>query len=338
MRRAAFITAVASALVATGAGLAAPTPLDPSVPQVAIFYYAWYGTPAADGTWLHWGQGDNTPPGRIGSNYYPVRGPYSSGVASVVRAQMREIAATGIDTVIVSWWGPGSVEDARLRPIAAAAKAAGLGLALHVEPWPGRTPAAVVAALRDLTGLGIRDVYVYDSTSAPDEEWHAALSGLTGFRVFAHTSLPGKALNGGFQGLYTYDVLVYDGGSFGRMCTGARTLGLLCAPSVGPGFDSSRATGDARVRQRADGGWYDHMWQAAVTAAPDVVTITSYNEWHEGTQIEPARAAGRSYLSYDGAWGRRGADAQRAYLDRTSYWVDRVRGVTRTSARARRSQ
>jgi hypothetical protein len=338
MRRAAFITAAAGALVAAGVGSAAPTPLDPPVPQVAIFYYAWYGTPAVDGAWLHWGQGGNSPPRRIGSNYYPVRGAYSSGVGSVVRAQMREIAAMGIDTVIVSWWGPGSVEDARLRPIAAAAKAAGLGVALHVEPWPGRTPAAVVAALRNLGGLGIRDVYVYDSTSTPDEEWRAALSGLTGFRVFAHTSLPGKALKGGFQGLYTYDVLVYDGSSFGRMCTTARRLGLLCAPSVGPGFDSFRATGDSRIRPRNDGGWYDHMWQAAVRAAPDVVSITSYNEWHEGTQIEPARAAGKAYLTYDGAWGRRGVHAQRAYLDRTSYWVGRLRGATTTPARASRSQ
>ena len=338
MRRAAFITAVAAALAATGLGNAAPTPLDPPVPRVAIFYYAWYGNPAADGSWLHWGQAGNLPPRQIASSYYPARGPYSSGVASVVRAQMREIAATGVDTVIVSWWGPGSVEDARLRPVAAAARAAGLGVALHVEPWPGRTPLGVVEALRGLKGMGIRDVYVYDSASAPDDEWRSALSELRGFRVFAHTSLPGKALRGGFQGLYTYDVLVYDGSSFARMCASARKLGLLCAPSVGPGFDSFRATGDPRVRPRRDGGWYDHMWQAAVRAAPDVVTITSYNEWHEGTQIEPARAAGKGYLTYDGAWGHSGADAQRAYLDRTGYWIDRLRGVTRSSAGAGRSQ
>jgi hypothetical protein len=121
------------------------------------------------------------------------------------------------------------------------------------------------------------------------------------------------------------------------MCAGARRLGLVCAPSVGPGFDAFRATGDARVRQRNDGGVYDHMWQAAVRASPDVVTITSYNEWHEGTQIEPARATG-GYLTYDGAWGRKGTDAQRAYLDRTAYWVERLRGVRATTARVSRAQ
>ena len=30
------------------------------------------------------------------------------------------------------------------------------------------------------------------------------------------------------------------------------------------------------------------MWKAAIRAGADRVTITSYNEWHEGTQIEPA--------------------------------------------------
>ena len=332
MRRAAFIAAVA-ALASAGVAGGAPRPADRPAPQVAIFYYAWYGTPAADGAWLHWGQGGSTPPRLIASNFYPARGPYSSGQGSVVRAQMREIAATGIDTVIVSWWGPGSLEDARLRPVAAAAHAAGLHVALHVEPWAGRTPEGVVQALHGLSGLGIRDVYVYDSADYPDEEWKTALAGLTGFRVFAHTPLPGKALKGGFQGLYTYDTLVYDGSSFARMCQGARQLGLLCAPSVGPGFDSRRATGDPRVRERGDGRWYDQMWRSAIRASPDVVTITSYNDWHEGTQIEPARAVGAPYRSYDGAWGLRGLQAQRAYLDRTAYWIDRLRSLVEAPLR-----
>ena len=143
-------------------------------------------------------------------------------------------------------------------------------------------------------------------------------------RVFAHTSLAGKARKGGFQGLYTYDVLINDGRSFRRMCNSARRLGLACAPSVGPGFDSFRATGELRIRPRSDGRWYDHMWSAAVRATPDVVTITSYNEWHEGTQIEPSRVMPGPYESYDGAWGLTGRKARSAYLDRTAYWVDRL--------------
>ena len=54
--------------------------------------------------------------------------------------------------------------------------------------------------------------------------------------------LPGKAAAGGFAGLYTYDVRVYNGSSFPRMCAAARMRNLLCAPSVGPGFDALRAT------------------------------------------------------------------------------------------------
>jgi hypothetical protein len=110
------------------------------------------------------------------------------------------------------------------------------------------------------------------------------------------------------------------------MCTQARRLGLLCAPSVGPGYDARHATTDARVQPRHDGRRYDAMWSAAVRGNADVVTITSYNEWHEGTQIEPARRAGPRYADYEGAWGRSGRSAATAYLDRTAYWSGRFRG------------
>ena len=73
------------------------------------------------------------------------------------------------------------------------------------------------------------------------------------------------------------------------------------------------------------------MWDRAIRAQPDIVTITSYNEWHEGTQIEPARAVGPPYLSYEGAYGLNGKAAERAYLDRTAYWVKRLRAPVRAS-------
>jgi hypothetical protein len=224
------------------------------------------------------------------------------------------------------------VEDVRLQGVVAAVRAHGLRAALHVEPYEGRTPGNLVAELERLRPLGISDAYVYDPSLSPDEEWRAANERLGEMRVFAQTSLPGRAAAGGFDGLYTYDVLTLDGSSFGRMCEAARQLDLLCAPSVGPGYDARRATGDQRIRPREDGATYDRMWRAAVSSGADLVTVTSYNEWHEGTQIEPARRQ-RNYRCYEGAWGRRGSSAETAYLARTATWVARyAERLTQNSA------
>jgi hypothetical protein len=235
---------------------------------------------------------------------------------------MAEIAAARVGVVIVSWWGTGSVEDARLPAVISAARSVRLRVAIHIEPYPGRTPQTVAADVTRLRQLGIVDFYVYGSSASPDGEWAVTNLELRGVRLFANTGLPGKAATGGFAGLYTYDVLQYDGSSFSRMCASARALHLVCAPSVGPGYDA-RMVGDPRLRSRADGATYDGMWRDAIRAAPDVVTITSYNEWHEGTQIEPSIAAGFGYMSFDGAWGLSGPAARRAYLDRTALWVGR---------------
>jgi glycoprotein endo-alpha-1,2-mannosidase len=294
--------------------------------DVAIFYYAWYGTPARDGAWLHWSQGGSRPPRDVGATFYPARGPYSSSDAAVVDAHMRDMAEAGVTTVVVSWWGRGSIEDAHLPHLKTAAARQRLRLAVHVEPYANRTVETVAADLAHLRSLGIRDVYVYDSSTLPDQDW-ATLNGLVDdMRLFANTRLPGKAKAGGFDGLYTYDVLLYDGDLFPRLCAQARRLGLLCAPSVGPGYDARNATPDRRIRPRRSGATYDEMWRGAIRSYADVVTITSYNEWHEGTQIEPARPAGDRYQSYDGAWGTSGVAAQRAYLERTTYWSFRFRG------------
>jgi len=236
---------------------------------------------------------------------------------------MADIAAASIDTVIVSWWGAGSIEDARLPAVIAAAHNAGLRVAIHVEAYQGRTPTSVAADVARLATLDITDFYVYDSTLSADADWTAMNKSLTGVRLFADTPLPGKAAAGGFAGMYTYDVYTYTGSSFRRVCASAHRIGIVCAPSVGPGYDARRATGDQHVRSRQNGATYDSMWRAAIAARSPVVTITSYNEWHEGTQIEPARGGRPGYYSYNGAWGLRGKAAQRAYLDRTAFWVER---------------
>ena len=237
---------------------------------------------------------------------------------------MGQIAHTGVGEVVVSWWGRGSSEDARLPLVIREARRAGLEVAAHLEPYGGRSIDSVRTDLGYLRKLGIRDVYVYDPFSLGDAGWAALIPTQKRMRLLAQTPFVARAAAAGFAGVYTYDVLNFS--HFGHLCGMAHAHHLLCAPSVGPGFDSRRATGNLQVRDRRNGATYDALWRAAIRAHPDLVTITSFNEWHEGTQIEPARTrppAGFGYESYDGAWGRHGRAATRAYLDRTAYWVRR---------------
>ena len=236
---------------------------------------------------------------------------------------MAEIAATGVRQIVVSWWGKGSPEDARLPAVLAAARSRGLDVAVHLEPYGGRTVASVGTDVAYLRTLGVRDFFVYHATDFAAGDWAALTAHLSGVRMFAQTPLAGFAKAGRFQGVYTYDILTEGGAKFARFCAEAHREGLLCAPSVGPGYNADRATGDPRGKQRRSGATYDAMWTAALRAHADFVTITSYNEWLEGTQIEPAQTR-RGYRSYVGAWGAHGRAAADAYLRRTAYWVSHL--------------
>jgi hypothetical protein len=318
-----------AALVALLA-LCLPGPASAGTAVVSAFYYPWFGSPE-DGGYAHWAQNGHAPPVDIASNYYPAYGPYSSSNAAVIATQLWEAAHAGIDELAVSWWGWGSAEDAVLPDVLAGATRAGMQIAVHIEPYSGRTVASVVADAGHLRSLGIRTLYIYKPFAgiAP-AEWAAANDELRaqGMTVFAQTALVGQAATGHFSGVYTYDIVTYGARLFARLCSQAHAVHLLCAPSVGPGYDARRAVGDPRVKPRRYGGTYDGMWQAALAAGADRVTITSFNEWQEGTQIEPAiplRLGEYRYVSYDGAWGLHGSEAANAYLSRTAYWANLFR-------------
>jgi hypothetical protein len=297
--------------------------------RVSAFYYPWYGTSATDGSYEHWSQDGHSPPNDIASSYYPASGLYSSSDQLVVAAQMDEIRSAGIDEIAVSWWGRGSAEDARMPLVVAAARSRGIAVAAHLEPYAGRTVDSTVADVAYLASTdGIRTFYVYRALDLPAADWAAARTALHAFPgtvVYAQTPFAGAAAVAGFDGIYTYDIVTYGGNTFRRICDEAHAMRLLCAPSVGPGYDARRGSGDPVLKRRRDGRTYDSMWQLAIASGADRVTITSFNEWHEGTQIEPAvprRRAHYRYLSYDGAWGLHGAAAETAYLTRTRYWSD----------------
>ncbi len=309
----------------------------------AIFYYPWYANPDVDPAWFHWDNVGHNPPEDIAASFYPVRGPYSVNSPAVVDAHMADIAAAGVETVVSSWWGPASFEDRALAGVVAAAGRHGLRVAVHVEPYPGRTPDTVQRDVLSLSRrFGISEYWIYASDGPPPESWQILTSVFPDFTFWAQGHLPTNGLRGlfqnyaaiaGFDGVYTYDPVRFSATDLERFCLQARIKALRCSPSVSPGYDGTRGVPDRVVIDRRGGDRYDDYWTGAFLAGADVISVTSYNEWHEGTQLEPARAgvclSGSArvycYSSYEGAYGAGGARAEGAYLARTRFWTDALR-------------
>jgi len=307
---------------------ARPVRLDP---EVSAFFYPWYGTVARDGQWLHWnGYGHESAPQDIAADDYPKRAPYSSSDPGVLDAQMAEMSTAGITTVVTSWWGRGSFEDMVLPSVVNAARARGLRVAVHIEPYGGRTPGSVADDLARIRALGLGEAWVYEGMGPSAASWFSTAARFSDMRLYMHTSRLGDVLDGdfaryargsGFDGVYTYDAIRFRRSQFAAACGNARRYRLICAPSVAPGFRATRTGVSASFVGRDNGARYDRQWSDVTAVGADVVSITSYNEWHEGTQIEPAVPYcfpdGYCSSGYDGAYGRTGAGAQTSYLDRT---------------------
>ncbi|HYP40880.1 MAG TPA: hypothetical protein VEX13_11015 [Chloroflexia bacterium] len=85
------------------------------------------------------------------------------------------------------------------------------------------------------------------------------------------------------------------------------THGLWVASAV-PGWDNSKLKVDGKpnpnpkVVDRHSGVKYDTSWCAAVGSSPDWVIINSFNDWYQGTQIEPSPSDCGRYLAITTKW------------------------------------
>lgn len=66
------------------------------------------------------------------------------------------------------------------------------------------------------------------------------------------------------------------------------------------------------------------MWSAAIAQEPSCVSITSYNEWGEGTQIEATETSLEMYLRYP-------EDDPYFYLNMTRLFAKELRELHRSA-------
>jgi hypothetical protein len=278
-------------------------------PAVLAQYYAWFDANS-------WGP-TKTPD--------QPQTPYSSADRGTIDRQVSQAQQAGIDAFELDWWGPGNPTDSNLQTLLSVANSRGFKVSLTLDlnsPFIHNS-GDLVNSLRYATryfgnnawfhyngkpflafyGNRNYDVGTWSWVRSQVDPNHAAIW-LGEGDLFSYLDV--------FDGIYPYSVAWSPdpASQLASYASSARTHpGKLWVATVMPGYNDTllgRSNGFAVDRQ--GGAYYSKVWQGAIATQPDLISISTWNEWPEGSQIEPSTSYGSRYLQLT----RQFADAYRS--------------------------
>jgi hypothetical protein len=304
MRR--VLSLLAALMLLAQVVLIEPAPTDAAGERLVLaFYYAWFEMT----TW------DLPLPDKPSQ-------PYASSDRSTMRRHVDWAKQAGIDAFVQSWYGPqveNNQTETNFAVLLDVAGNQGFSAAVDLEVTSPflHSQGDVVAALQHLLTVhanhpaylrvgGKPVVFFWRQTRFSVETWYSIRNQVDPNRTSIWIT-EGVDLDylGPFDGNHLYSV-AWDTEPEGTLIRwGQRIRDWVVqngtarhwVATVMPGYDD-RVTGrpDAFVRDRAGGAYYRRCWEGAIQSGADWVILTSFNEWMEGTQIEPSVGYGDSYL------------------------------------------
>ncbi len=261
--------------------------------------------------------------------------PYNSDQRSTIERHVGWAQQAGLDGFAVHWYLPGNRTDTNLRTLLDVSPTNfRSSVTVVTNTLPGMTRQTIVDSLHYLLSsygqhsnflrLGGKPVlYFTDMTRVPLE---GTTSSLASWQSIRDEVDPGRTSIWIAEGLDPSYMTVFDGlyvykvnhaccpGSYNKAARWAgwvdyyeRITGQskLWVGTIQPGWDDTRSVGQpdlrapspAFVRERGDGSYYQATFNAATATNPDMLLIHSFNEWIEGSQIEPGSSYGDLYLN-----------------------------------------
>jgi LysM repeat protein len=288
----------------------------PGERPVVAFYYAWYGL-------------DQWAPGKVPDT--PAV-PYASKDRDTIVRHVEQARGAGIDAFAMAWYGPATQNnqtEKNFRTLLEVAAERGFRCTVDFET---RSPfyhsqADIVEALRYLinnhaahaaflryqgkpvvffwavgqvfTGQGQSAVDAWASIRQQVDPQHSTLWIADGADI---------AFQSVFDGHHLYNITwnppanvhntLSTWGNRVRSYGSEQGIHKLWVATVMPGYNDLFIQGRSGrfAHDRRNGAYYRETWQAAIDSRPDLIVITSFNEWLEGTQIEASVNYGNLYL------------------------------------------
>jgi hypothetical protein len=311
------------------------SPPDKVPREVLAFYYPWYSIDRSGTNGMHWGIINAAAQDAGATAHYPARGVYNSMDPEVMKSQIQLAKSNGITGFIVSWFGQISKEernDASIPLLLKCAEQEHFKICLYWETVRGSGAERRTNAVNDLvymvTKFGTNDAYlkvhgypvifVYERVESqiPKAEWPAILAE-------AHKKCRAFVLIGDkyedtyaqlFSGVHRYNISwaltnktpdeihAWAAQYYADALKLARQYHRIGCVTVIPGYNDTKIRKAGRNVERKDGTIYRTLWEEAIKARPDWVVIVSWNEWLEGTEIEPSVEEGDKYLKLTGEY------------------------------------
>lgn len=263
----------------TPAGTPSPSPAPtgtppPQLPLRAAFVYPWYPE--------NWTNGSTYPK----SHWRPVAGYYSEDSKAEIERQITELNYGHIQHGILSWWGQGSKTDQRVAPILADSAGQDMYWSLYYEP-----------AYTSQAALSSDLAYIYSHYTSDPHYW--IYDGKPVLFVYSRSvsSCTGAAnWMAANAGRFFIDAQVFAGY---RNCAVQPDSWHQYSPAVrsdeqagysytvSPGYWKYDET-SARLARSVSA--FRSAVAAMVASKEPFQLVTTFNEWNEGTAIEPATA------------------------------------------------
>lgn len=302
--------------------------------KIYMHYMPWFETKESspDGQWgFHWKMGNKNPDimdangkREIAAHYYPLIGPYHSGDKDVIENHLLMMKYAGVDGVLINWYGTYDLNDYRINRDNSEAliemlDEVGLEYAIVYEDRflqnivdAGLAPATVTAAKTDMAYM--QNNYFNDAeyikidgkplllnfgpiTLTNPDNWTNAFANLNPKPHFLTLWYESAEAGVNAQGEYSW---VYQDNTHISNFYANRvpTLGFSMG-SAYPGFNDYYAQGGGGAAI----GWtiphgttLDQTLAMATASGTDYLQLITWNDFGEGTMIEPTQEFGYSYV------------------------------------------
>ncbi len=278
---------------------------NPTPGAVVAFYYPWYNSGSSD-----WNRD------KMSSLPNPQ---YNSNDPAFVKGQMDRALNAGIDAFAVTWNGPVGDWDNNFKRMLASA-GGGFSLAIHYETTlvNNNSVEITVNNLRHIKNNYSQNPHYLHyqgkpviffwrpEVLTPVPNWQDIRNQVDPEheQIWSTDSVDINVLKV-FDGIHFFSAAKFDDNpvakyrQFRNLVNNYPADGRqrkLWLAGATPGYDDRKIRSPGEYRDREGGNYYSRSWGAVISSNPDMVTISTWNEWFEGSAIESGEAWGNQYL------------------------------------------